>query len=130
MSEFNFKQYLKEGKLIKENREASDDFADPSVDSNVAYLVGQIADDMMYGEFDSKEDINKFLDSIITGVEELRSQQLLNFKEITYLPDANPEGDDLEEGRHGPGRRMDESNFNKSLKKASTKLKENKLKKK
>ena len=107
MSEFNFKQYLKEGKLIKENREASDDFADPSVDSNVAYL-----------------------DSIITGVEELRSQQLLNFKEITYLPDANPEGDDLEEGRHGPGRRMDESNFNKSLKKASTKLKENKLKKK
>ena len=78
------------------------------VDQNAGYLVDQIADDMMYGEFDSKEDINKFLDSIIAGIEELRSQQLSNFKEITYLPDANSEGDDLEEGRHYYGAGMDD----------------------
>ena len=146
---------------------------------------------MMYTEFDSKEDVDKFIDSIIDGINKLRDDVKKNWEEVNNEPDfMDPDFDpNLEEGRHGPGRRMDdeydeprysrgrrssykdalmnpptpsgnqdeeefdeedieytmgkdynaqnqrvlrnmdESNFNQTLKKASKKLKENKLKK-
>ena len=165
MSEFNFKKYLKEGKLVKEDREAEEMAAgmpprsgseidkraqkkaemeqaerdyfsgkmskeefnelvfgderkaslkenpdDYIVDQNAGYLIDQIADDMMYTEFESKEDINKFIDSIIEGINKLRSEKIEQWEEENTEPDfMDPDFDpNLEEGRHGPGRRMDD----------------------
>ena len=86
---------LAEGKLIKENSTY------PSVDSNVAYLVDQIYDDMMYTEFDSKEDVDKFIDSIIDGINKLRDDVKKNWDEANTEPDfMDPDFDpNLEEGK-------------------------------
>lgn len=111
MSEFNFKHYLKEGKLVKEN---SDDYI---IDQNTGYLIDQVADDMMYTEFESKEDINKFIDSIIEGINKLRSEKIEQWEEANTEPDfMDPDFDP----------NLEESKFNKALKKASNKLAEDK----
>lgn len=95
---------LKENKSLKEN---SDDYIS---DQNAGYLIDQIADDMMYTEFENKEDINKFIDSIIEGINKLRSEKIEQWEEENTEPDfMDPDFDpNLEEGRHGPGRRMDD----------------------
>ena len=175
MGEFNFKKYLREGKLVKENHQDGGSYmmSDPSIgskindiintlnsievdgetmeyilqktgmdeqmlkqlagalkeerkaslkeasiypsddyisDQNSGYLVDQIYDDMMYTEFESKEDIDKFLDSIIAGINKLRDDVKKNWDEANTEPDfMDPDFDpNLEEGRHGPGRRMDD----------------------
>lgn len=100
----NGDELVKEKKSLKEN---SDDYI---TDQNAGYLIDQIADDMMYTEFDSKEDINKFLDSIIAGINKLRAEKIEQWEEENTEPDfMDPDFDpNLEEGRHGPGRRMDD----------------------
>lgn len=172
MGEFNFKKYLKEGRLLKENsiypsddyisdqnsgylvdqiyddmmytefesKEDVDKYIDSIIDgvnklrdnvkknwdknggelvkenkslkenADADYLIDQITDDMMYTEFDSKEDINKFLDSIIAGINKLRDEKIEQWEEENTEPDfMDPDFDpNLEEGRHGPGRRMDD----------------------
>ena len=114
MGEFNFKKYLREGKLVKENKSLKEASIYPSddyiIDQNAGYLIDQIYDDMMYTEFESKEDIDKFLDSIIAGINKLRDDVKKNWDEANTEPDfMDPDFDpNLEEGRHGPGRRMDD----------------------
>lgn len=111
---------LEEGKK-KSLKENSDDYI---VDQNAGYLIDQIADDMMYTEFDGKEDINKFIDSIIAGINKLKMEKIEQWEEANTEPDfMDPDFDpNLEEGR--------QSKFDKALKSASTKLAEGKKKKK
>jgi len=75
---------------IKEN---SDDYI---VDQNSKYLIDQIEDDMMHSEFENKEDINKFIDSIIEGVNKLRDKKLKEF------------GDDESDDFINPGNTIDQ----------------------
>ena len=90
----------------------SDDYI---TDQNAGYIIDQIYDDMMYTEFENKEDIDKFIDSIIAGINKLRDDVKKNWDENNTDPNFDPMynseidyRDNLEEGRHGPGRRMDD----------------------
>lgn len=60
MKNFDLKKYLAENKLIKENEDGSQ------------HHIDQIDDDLMYGDFETAEDVDGYLDNIIAGIEELR----------------------------------------------------------
>jgi hypothetical protein len=46
------------------------------------YHIDQIDDDLMYGEFDSYEDVVGYLDNIIKGIERLKIQQKQVFQDM------------------------------------------------
>ena len=71
MKDFNLKKYLAENKLVKENE-----------NDGSQYHIDQIDDDLMYGEFDSYEDVVGYLDNIIKGIERLKIQQKQVFQDM------------------------------------------------
>jgi len=125
MNNFDLKKYLAEGRLLKENAPGYDtrkqgealptlenvkaayeaknkikeNIDDYIVDQNSKYLTDQIEDDMMNSEFESKEDINLFIDSIIEGVNKLRDKKLKEFggdKSDDFINPGNTIGRDKE----------------------------------
>ena len=62
MENFNLKKYLAENKLIKENENGSQ------------HHIDEIDDDLMYGDFETEEEVDSFLDGIIAGIEEIRAR--------------------------------------------------------
>ena len=75
MKDFNLRKYLAENKLVKENSQRG-----PNDGSQ--YHIDQIDDDLMYGEFNSYEDVVEYLDNIIKGIEELKIQQKQVFQDM------------------------------------------------
>ena len=65
----------------------SDDYI---TDQNAGYIIDQIYDDMMYTEFENKEDIDKFIDSIIAGINKLRDDVKKNWDENNTDPNFDP----------------------------------------
>ena len=45
-----------------------------SEDGGVQHHIEQIDDDLMYGDFETAEDVDSFLDGIIAGIEEIRTR--------------------------------------------------------
>ena len=61
MKNFDLKKYLAENKLLKENLDGSQ------------HHIDQINDDLMYGDFETEDDVDDFLNNIIAGIEEIRA---------------------------------------------------------
>lgn len=57
------------------------------------YHIDQIDDDLMYGEFDSYEDVVGYLDNIIKGIERLKIQQKQVFQDMGKMDDGDEEND-------------------------------------
>ena len=70
MKKSELRKLIKEEiKLLKEN-------------DGSQYHIDQIDDDLMYGEFNSYEDVVEYLDNIIKGIEGLKIQQKQVFQDM------------------------------------------------
>ena len=74
MKNFDLKKYLAENKLLKENLDGSQ------------HHIDQINDDLMYGDFETEDDVDDFLNNIIAGIEEIRAmyKENMNDEESEY----------------------------------------------
>jgi hypothetical protein len=64
MNNFDLKKYLAENKILKENK-----------NDGSQYHIDQISDDLTYGDFPTREDVDSYLNNIIAGIEKLRQIQ-------------------------------------------------------
>jgi len=80
MKKSELRQIIKEElKSLKEN-----------VEDGSQYHIEQIDDDLMYGEFNTPEDVDTYLDNIIKGIERLRIEK----KEVVRASNFGNQGPD------------------------------------
>ena len=61
-----------------------------NVEDGSQYHIEQIDDDLMYGEFNTPEDVDTYLDNIIKGIERLRIEK----KEVVRASNFGNQGPD------------------------------------
>ena len=69
-------------KLIKEEIKSLKENSQRGPNDGSQYHINQIDDDLMYGEFNSYEDVVEYLDNIIKGIEGLKIQQKQVFQDM------------------------------------------------
>lgn len=69
-------------KLIKEEIKSLKENSQRGPNDGSQYHIDQIDDDLMYGEFNSYEDVVEYLDNIIKGIEGLKIQQKQVFQDM------------------------------------------------